>query len=107
MRNVLAFCALALSAMIFLACNSTENRDRSSAPAATAPPTIAADGIRRVTVAELRDLLARNEAVVIDVRSEETYKAGHIHGAKLIPQGDIVKRANELPKDKLIVTYCS
>ena len=33
------------------------------------------------------------------------YDAGS--GAKLIPVGEIGNRANELPKDKQIVTYCS
>ena len=59
------------------------------------------------TTVELRDLLAKNEAVVIDVRNEPSWAAGHIRGAKLIPFADVVKHANELPKDKLIVTYCS
>lgn len=107
MRNVLAFGAFVLCALIVLACNSTENRDRNSTSSATGPQTIAADGIRRVTVTELQDLINKNQAFVVDVRSEETYKQGHIRGAKLFPQENIVKRANELPKDKLIVTYCS
>ena len=52
-------------------------------------------------------MLAKNEAVVIDVRSEDSYNAAHIKGAKLIPEVEVVKRSDELPKDKLIVTYCS
>ena len=107
MRNILAFGAFALCALIAWACNSTENRGRNSSSSPNGPQTIAADGIRRVTVPELQDLINKNQAFVVDVRSEETYKVGHIRGAKLIPQNDIVKRANELPKDKLIVTYCS
>jgi len=35
------------------------------------------------------------------------YDLGHIPGAKLIPAGEILNHLNELPKDKLIVTYCS
>ena len=44
----------------------------------------ATDGVRRVTVNELRDLMARNEAFVIDVRNQASYDAGHIRGSKLI-----------------------
>jgi rhodanese-related sulfurtransferase len=52
-------------------------------------------------------MLAKKEAVVIDVRNEASYEAGHIRGAKLIPHDEILNRLNELPKGKLIVTYCS
>jgi len=41
------------------------------------------------------------------VRSQDVYDVGHIPGAKLIPANDIVKHIDELPKDKLIITYCS
>jgi 3-mercaptopyruvate sulfurtransferase SseA len=65
------------------------------------------DGVRRVTVAELRDALDKGTAVVIDVRSEESYKEGHIKGARWIPLDEIASRVKELPRDKMIVTYCS
>jgi rhodanese-related sulfurtransferase len=52
-------------------------------------------------------LLARNEAVVIDVRTDDAYNVAHIKGARLIPETDVAKRSDELPKNKLIVTYCS
>jgi rhodanese-related sulfurtransferase len=55
----------------------------------------------------LKDMLDRNEAVVIDVRNEATYNVAHIRGAKLIPEGEVANRSDELPKNKLIVTYCS
>jgi|SRR6266576_3625055 3-mercaptopyruvate sulfurtransferase SseA len=111
MRHILAFVSIALLGLAVLtACNSAEQTSKSSplagaSPATKAPPP--ADGARRVTVAELKDMLAKNEAVVIDVRNEESYKAAHIKGAKLIPEAEVVKRSDELPKNKLIVTYCS
>jgi len=109
MRNILSFFAIAvLSLAVLTACNSAEQASKSSPLAAASPATKApADGVRRVTVAELKDMLAKNEAVVIDVRNEESYKAAHIKGAKLIPEAEVVKRSDELPKNKLIVTYCS
>jgi rhodanese-related sulfurtransferase len=55
----------------------------------------------------MEKLVKEGKAVVIDVRSQDAYDAGHIPGAKLIPSGEITVRANELPKDKLIITYCS
>jgi rhodanese-related sulfurtransferase len=65
------------------------------------------DGVERITTAELRDALEKGTAVVIDVRSPESYKAGHIRGAINIPEPEIAKRKDELPRDKKIVFYCS
>lgn len=65
------------------------------------------DGVRRVTPEELREALGKGKAVLIDVRSEESYKAGHVKGARSIPFAQIGARANELPRDKMIATYCS
>ena len=65
------------------------------------------DGVRRITPSELREALNKGQAVVVDVRSEEAYRAGHIKGARLIPVYEIGSRANELPRNKMIATYCS
>jgi rhodanese-related sulfurtransferase len=65
------------------------------------------DGVRRISPAELREVLKKGQAILIDVRSEESYRAGHIKGARLIPVNDIGSKIGELPKDKLIATYCS
>ena len=107
----LFMCLLALSllgAVAQSACNSAEQKNKngpvaSGSPAAPAPN----DSVRRVTTTELQNLLASNEAFVVDVRNEASYNAGHIRGAKLIPEADIPNHLGELPKNKLIVTYCS
>lgn len=65
------------------------------------------DGIRRVSIEELQAALAKNEAVVVDVRGSVEYKLGHIKGARSIPLGLVREQAKELPKDKLIVAYCA
>ena len=57
-----------------------------------------------VVAGRVRELL---EGRSVDVRNEDAYNAAHIRGAKLIPLSDVEKRAGELPKDKLIVTYCT
>lgn len=66
-----------------------------------------ADGVKRITTAELADLMQQGKVVVVDVRSQSMYDAGHIRGSKWISVTEIGNRANELPKDKQIVTYCS
>jgi 3-mercaptopyruvate sulfurtransferase SseA len=65
------------------------------------------DGARRITPVELRQLVKKDEALLVDVRSPEAYKAGHVKGARNIPAAEIGNRAGELPANKLIATYCS
>jgi predicted sulfurtransferase len=110
MRRIFSLLAINLVALVVLsACNSAEQKATSAGPIAPQTPAKIAptDGVRRITVTELKDLLARNEAVVIDVRNQESYDQAHIQGAKLMPVADTLKHIDELPKDKLIVTYCS
>ena len=110
MRLILWFFAIALLGLgVLTACNSAEWRNARTSPVVPSPvtPPPPSDGARRVTIAELRGMLDRNEAVVIDVRNEASYNAGHIRGAKLIPEAEVVNHIDELPKNKLIVTYCS
>ena len=98
-----------LLANLFTACNSADSKvdtqARQQTPAITATPH--ADGARRVTIEELEKLTKDGKAFILDVRSQDSYDAGHIPGAKLIPLEEIEKRFKELPREKLIVTYCS
>jgi predicted sulfurtransferase len=108
MRLVISFFVLSLlGAFVISGCNSAEQKKTAGPIASASPATPPADGARRISVNELKELLDKNQAVVIDVRNEASYNAGHVHGAKLIPEADIPNHLSELPKDKLIVTYCS
>jgi len=108
MRLIISFFVLGLlGAFAQSGCNSAEQKKSSGPIAAVSPAAPPADGARRISVNELKDLLDKNQAVVIDVRNEASYNAGHVHGAKLIPEAEIPNHLSELPKDKLIVTYCS
>lgn len=81
-----------------------------AAPAATATNTAAPasqDPIRRTTVAELDAAMKQGNVVLIDVRTAESYNAGHIPGSINIPAIDIGNRLSEIPRDKKIVTYCT
>lgn len=48
----------------------------------------------------------QGEVVVIDVRPEVEYRAGHIPCARSLPLAEIERRLTELPADKEIVAYC-
>ncbi len=62
-----------------------------------------------ITIEEFNKIAegTRPEAVIVDVRNTDEAGAGMIKGAKNIPDENIVDRASELPKDKVIVTHCS
>lgn len=65
------------------------------------------DAALKVTAAELHAALQRGDAVVIDVRGSVPYDLERIDGAISMPLGLVAARAEELPKDKLIVAYCT
>jgi 3-mercaptopyruvate sulfurtransferase SseA len=112
MRLFISIAAMILvAAVLFTACNSnelaTQKSQNATPPTQPQTPPPAADTTRRITPAELKDKLAKNEAILIDVRGEAAYKASHIKGSLQIPYAEVAPRSDELPKDKLIVTYCS
>jgi hydroxyacylglutathione hydrolase len=43
---------------------------------------------------------------IIDVRPSANYEAGHIPTAKSYPSGIILKKLNEISKDKYLIVYC-
>ena len=53
--------------------------------------------------------MASEGAVLLDVRSPQEYQEGHLEGAILIPEYELVKRCEKELKDKkaTIVVYCS
>jgi rhodanese-related sulfurtransferase/predicted transcriptional regulator len=55
---------------------------------------------------ELVARLGRGEVVLVDVRPEEEFAAGHIDGARSIPLDELEERLAELPADREVVAYC-
>ena len=53
-----------------------------------------------VTSTQATQLINREDAVVLDIRESKDFKAGHIAGARNIPQSNIDSRMNELNKVK-------
>lgn len=64
------------------------------------------DGLMPVKREELLKLVKKGEAMVIDVRPETEFAAGHIPGAVNVPLDILPKRLKTLPKDQEIVAYC-
>jgi rhodanese-related sulfurtransferase/predicted transcriptional regulator len=55
---------------------------------------------------ELIARLGRGEVVLIDVRPEEEFAAGHIEGAESVPLEELERRLADLPTDREVVAYC-
>jgi rhodanese-related sulfurtransferase len=56
--------------------------------------------------AELLSKAKKKEVVVIDVRPDNEYAAGHLPFARSMPLAELKSRIAELPKDKPIIAYC-
>ena len=80
-----------------------------AAPAAPATGTTAvhADGVRRVTPAELKQMVDGGGAVIYDTRTKGAYDAEHIRGAVLMPPEEVERRIAEFPRDKTLIFYCT
>ena len=111
MRHKLLYLTIVvLGAIVLAGCTSADSK-AGGEPQKTeqkgAPETAHADGVRRITVKDLQEMMKKGQAFVVDVRNQSSFDAGHIPGSKLIPSADILQHLDELPKNKTIVTYCS
>ncbi|HLK11019.1 MAG TPA: metalloregulator ArsR/SmtB family transcription factor [Candidatus Binatia bacterium] len=66
----------------------------------------ARDELEPVTREALRERARAGDAIVLDVRPAEEYRAGHIPGAFSVPVAEIERRLDELPAGKEIIAYC-
>ena len=62
--------------------------------------------VEAVSPDELRRQLKNGAVVVVDVRPEAEYEAGHIAGATSLPLDELEERLAQLPDDIEIVAYC-
>ncbi|HEV7859163.1 MAG TPA: rhodanese-like domain-containing protein [Pyrinomonadaceae bacterium] len=112
--------AMMFAVLVLTACNSLEQQHTgatggagnvSSAPTinsnAQQAANVPGDGVRRVTTVELKNMMDKGEAVVVDVRGDSAWETGHIRGSRHIPTEKILSEADNLPRDKTIITYCS
>jgi rhodanese-related sulfurtransferase/DNA-binding transcriptional ArsR family regulator len=60
----------------------------------------------QVSVTQLRERLRQGEVILLDVRPQEEYEAGHLPEAVSIPIDELERRLTELPLDKMVVAYC-
>jgi rhodanese-related sulfurtransferase len=115
--NYLSYVLAAGLLLLNSACTSTQTSPaataagQSSAPATAGQPAVpqsAESQVPRITVEELKKLMADGQVVVVDVRMADAYKIEHIKGSISLPLDKIqAGDFQNLPRDKRIVTYCS
>jgi len=78
----------------------------SAVPAASAPaPQVALPEMSQAALLEHQAKHA-DHLFVLDVRSPEEFREGHVPGAVNVPYDQIAARIAEVPKDKDVVLYC-
>ncbi|MEA5047182.1 MAG: rhodanese-like domain-containing protein [Eubacteriales bacterium] len=108
MKPVLRILSLAFAALLLSGCAAPQ-----AAPIASAPPeatvTAATAQYRKITAEEAKARMdSGDEILVLDVRTQEEYDAGHIAGAVLLPNETIVDtKPDSLPDlNAEILIYC-
>ena len=64
------------------------------------------DELEQLSAAELEQRLAKGDVVVLDVRPEPEFRAGHIAGARSAPLALLEAVEPTLPRRREIVAYC-
>lgn len=61
-----------------------------------------------ITIEELQSMIQKG-AILVDVRSPQEYREGHLEGAVLIPEYELISSHLKQfqSKDELIIVYCS
>jgi hypothetical protein len=63
--------------------------------------------VPRIALDETQQKLEQGQAILVDVRSRESFNKAHAAGAISIPEEEIAARLNELPRDKDLILYCT
>lgn len=97
MKNIYLLAAILVVSLGLGACSQ-----QAEAPVSVDPANLAAD-IDVKTAAAVKDL---PDVVMLDVREQNEYDAGHIPGVTLIPLSEVANRLSEIPTDKTVIVTC-
>jgi len=84
-------------------------KEPSSTPASTqtVAPAVDQHSAKRINRDQAISKVHAKTAIFVDVRPRDQYEIGHIKGAINIPLTEVIARLKELPKNKMIITYCA
>ena len=64
--------------------------------------------VPRISIDDVKALMAKKQVVLIDVRDPQSFKEGHMPGAINVPFDHIPNHVDAWKKEKrLLVTYCA
>ncbi|HKQ47167.1 MAG TPA: rhodanese-like domain-containing protein [Phycisphaerae bacterium] len=86
--------------------------DRSAEPTVNVPvDSVAAKTRHDITLEQIGEHVRNNSALVIDARSPENFKRGHVRGAMNVPAGEVSSLLPRIQQagasDRFIVIYCA
>jgi rhodanese-related sulfurtransferase len=63
--------------------------------------------INQLEPAQVRTMASQSlRPFLLDVRTPQEYKEGHIQGAELIPLADLPQKLSRIPKDREVICVC-
>ena len=95
---VVALVAVALVVGIILSADGKETSAVNLLPNPDVP---------RINLDETQAMLEQGQAILVDVRSRESFEKSHAAGALSIPEDEMGARLTELPRDQEIILYCT
>ncbi len=107
--------ALVLGGLLLILVTACGTADQSDQPTAEENAYSSVEGeeieraeYKKLSPEEAKEMIDNEDVIILDVRTEEEFRQGHIEGAILIPDYDLDKLAGEkLPdKDATILIYC-
>ena len=70
--------------------------------------SVATANPKRISIQEVKALIDKKaDVVIVDVRGHRSYQQTHLPTSISVPVGELENRHQELPKNKLIIFYCS
>ena len=63
--------------------------------------------VPRISLQETQTMFEQGQAILVDVRSRDSFEKSHAQGAISIPEEEMGARLDELPRDKEIILYCT
>jgi rhodanese-related sulfurtransferase len=69
---------------------------------------VAGAGIKSLNASAAQDLIKESGVLILDVRTSQEFRGGHIKGAKLLPVSELAGRIGEIVdwKNRLVLVYC-
>jgi 3-mercaptopyruvate sulfurtransferase SseA len=106
--SILLLSTLACNALIPLPDANNESLQNNQPSSDRELPITEAE-VPRVSVGDAKAAFEGGKAIIVDVRSQAAYEAGHVAGALSIPLNEFETNiaSVDLPKDKWIIAYCT